>query len=78
MAVRVDNRVNYTIVEDTGAVNITLLLDQPSCRLITINARPQETSPTSATGNLHYLETRNITMYTCTCINFHDIFHSSG
>ena len=52
-----DDSVNYTIVEDISSINVTLLLDQPSCRLITIIASPQETSPTSATGNFHYLET---------------------
>ena len=46
-----DNTVDYTIVEDSGVVNITLLLDQSSCRLITIIASPQESSPASATGN---------------------------
>ena len=71
-----DDSINYTIVEDTGAVNVTLLLDQPSCRLITITASPQEILPTSATGNLHYLETHNIIMHAC--VNFHDTFHSSG
>ena len=50
-AVRVDNTVDYTIVEDSGVVNITLLFDQSSCRLITIIASPQESSPASATGN---------------------------
>ena len=49
--VTVDNTVDYTIVEDSGVVNITLLLDQSSCRLITIIASPQESSPASATGN---------------------------
>ena len=51
-----DNSVNYTIVEDTGLVNVTLLLNQSSCRLITIIVSPQESSlPTSATGNRYKL-----------------------
>ena len=48
--VSVDDSVNYTIREDRGAVNITILLDQPSCRPITVIANPQERSPPSATG----------------------------
>ena len=46
-----DNTVDYTIVEDSDVVNITLLLDQSSCCPITIIASPQESSPASATGN---------------------------
>ena len=73
-----DNSVNYTIVEDTSLVNITLLLDQPSCRLITIIATPQENSlPSSATGNPRfqyfklthtYVVCSNICVCVCVCV----------
>ena len=48
----VDDSVDYTIDEDGGSVNIIILLDQPSCQMITIIANPQVRSPPSATGNM--------------------------
>ena len=48
-----DDSVNYTIREDRGPVNITVLFDQPSCHPITITANPRERSTLSATGNVH-------------------------
>ena len=51
--VTVDNSVDYTVNENEGPVNITLLLDQPSCGPITIIARPQErSSDDAASGNI--------------------------
>jgi len=40
------------IDENRGPVNISLSLDQPSCRPTTIVATPQVRSPPSATGKL--------------------------
>ena len=48
----VDDSVDYTVNEDSGLVNIIVLLDQPSCQMITIIANPQVRSPRSATGNI--------------------------
>ena len=45
-----DESVNYTIREDRGSVNITILFDQPSCHPITITANPRERSILSARG----------------------------
>ena len=50
---RVDNSIDYTINENSSSVNITVLLDQPSCRMITITATPQIRSPPSARGNIY-------------------------
>jgi len=38
--------------EGEGLVNITILLDQPSCVPVTVIARPQVTSPLNATGKI--------------------------
>ena len=46
----VDDSMRYMVNEDEGLVNITILLDQPSCVSITVTATPQERSPLSATG----------------------------
>lgn len=48
--------MSYMVNETDDAVNIFLLLDQPSCRSIIIIASPQERlTPPSATGNITYL-----------------------
>ena len=47
----VDDSVDYTINENSGSVNIIVLLDRPSCHPITVIANPQVRSPPSATGN---------------------------
>ena len=47
-----DNSTDYIVNENKGPVNITLLLDQPSCHPITIIASSQERLVTSATGNV--------------------------
>ena len=44
--------MRYMVNEDEGPVNITILLDQPSCVPVTVIARPQVRSPPSATGNV--------------------------
>ena len=46
----VDDSMRYMVNEDEGLVNITILLDQPSCVPITVIATPQERTPPSATG----------------------------
>jgi len=38
--------------EDEDLVNITILLDQPSCVSIAVIARPQVRLPLSATGKI--------------------------
>lgn len=48
----VDDSINYVVDEDIGSVNVTLLLDQPSCLPITVIARPQESPSRSATGKV--------------------------
>ena len=50
--VTVDETIPYIVYENEGSVNITLLLDQPSCHPIIIIANPQERSPPSATGKI--------------------------
>lgn len=50
--VTVDESIPYIVFENESSVSINLLLDQPSCRPITIIANPQEQSPPSATGNV--------------------------
>lgn len=64
----VDNNGNYMINENGGPVDITLLLDQPTCVPITIIGRPQERSPPTATGNIysaqHYTKLyKNMTLH---------------
>lgn len=51
VTVTVSNSTNYVVDETDGAVNITLMFDQPSCQSITIIARPQVRSIPDATGN---------------------------
>ena len=48
--ITVDGSMPYIIYENEGSVDITLLLDRPSCHPITIIANPQERFPPSATG----------------------------
>ena len=43
----VDDSMRYMVNEDEGLVNITILLDQPSCVPITVIATPQVTSAQS-------------------------------
>ena len=50
--ITVDESMPYILYENEGSVNIVLLLDQPSCHPIAINANPKERSPPSATGNM--------------------------
>ena len=52
VTVTVDDSIRYIVNEDEGLVNITILLDQPSCVPITVIARPQVRSPLSATGKI--------------------------
>lgn len=47
----VDNSVDYTVNENDGPVNITLLLDQPSCGPINVIARPRERSSDDAASS---------------------------
>ena len=51
VTVTVNNSADYVVGETDGAVNITLMFDQPSCQSITIIARPQVRSIPDATGN---------------------------
>ena len=50
--VTVDNSVDYTVNETDGLVNITLLLDQPSCGPINVIARPRERSSGDAASGI--------------------------
>ena len=66
--VRVDDSINYTIREDRGPVNITILFDQPSCHPIAITANPREGSPVSATGTQYkytYCLDYDVVLYLC-------------
>ena len=47
VTVTVDDRIRYMVNEDEGLVNITILLDQPSCVPITVIARPQPSNAKS-------------------------------
>ena len=51
VTVTVSNSTNYVVDETDGAVDITLMFDQPSCQSITVIARPQVRSVPDATGN---------------------------
>ena len=53
MTVTVSNGANYVVDETDGAVNITLMFDQPSCQSITVIARPQVRLIPDATGNIY-------------------------
>jgi len=46
------DRNEFIYNENRGPVNITLSLDQPSCRPITIVARPRVRPTPSATSNI--------------------------
>ena len=43
----VDDSMRYMVNEDEGLINITILLDQPSCVPITVIATPLATSAQS-------------------------------
>ena len=50
VTVTVNKSTSYVVNEPDGVINITLLLDQTSCRPITIIAHPQARSVPNATG----------------------------
>ena len=47
VTVTVDDSMRYMVNEDEGLINITILLDQPSCVPITVIATPLATSAQS-------------------------------
>lgn len=64
VTVIVSNNGNYVVNETGGAVNITLMFDQPSCQSITVIARPQVRSIPDATGSTSCLTTLSMFMRT--------------
>ena len=49
----VDDSMRYMVNEDEGLVNITILLDQPSCVPITVVATPLGTNAKSTFEKCH-------------------------
>ena len=75
--ITVDDSREYIVNENEGSIDVTLLLDQPSCRPIVIIASPQERSSPSATGNVDICNVPGslplfmcvyVCMYVCTYI----------
>ena len=45
-------RTTYTVKESDGFVDVTVLVDTPSCHAIAITIRPREQTPVDASGKM--------------------------
>ena len=43
-------RTTYTVKESDGFVDITILVDTPNCRAISVTLHPREQTPVDASG----------------------------